>query len=881
LLSVEPPSGTVDAANPVTIRGEGFALKVFTDFGDSANTRVDARYAVAIGGVSLLNVRRDSDTALSGTVPAGLAQGVHDVQVTDPYGRTATLSGGYLGLPAGGVADHVELPSGRTLEVFTCLQVTARLLNDDDEAVPASADTDVALATAPPGILETFSDTACTQASSTVTVARGQSSVTFSIRGIARGAVRLTASVAGLASDSANYVVGPTAVVFTTAPASVVAGACSPALTVQTRNPAGAASVVPSDTTVDLTSNAASGFAFFSGAGCAGSPVAGVTIPAGSSAATFSFRGSAVGPVTVTAAATGLVSQQQTHTITVGPAARFSFAAVGPQGENTPFLITLRTTDQFGNPVNTFTGSATLSAQGGSALTCLAGCASATTTASFVAGAWSGWVALATAGAGRSIQAQSGSSISGTSSTFDVLTAASTLPQARLRVSPAVVNTNGPGGTVTVDAFLSSDYDTPASALEVSFDCSGASGNPPGGGGGWTAWSTTKTETCIYNMEGTYFPRVAVRDVGGASSEVAYATAMVVGLPNGVTPCVVNTVNDADDNATSCAGAAGQFGPDGVLSLAEAIRLASASSGRKVITASGPLRLVPRLAAVANQTLSGDMELVFPSGTVIDSYGLTVTGGSVTVANAEITGSRPWRVTGGALTLSDAQVHDLPTIVSAVRLSVNRVEAWNCPAAAPCLQAEGPTGQLWARFSQFFAAPGGAVRVAPLTTGGACPAVALDLQSCTFSGIAGVGADVACTSNDSRVVHSTFHGTGTGVRFTGGAGHLLQNNLFSSSAVAAVSCGAATFGAPGAMLGNTAYQNVSSGCLSSTADPELLTGDPVYILAGAGDLRLGGTAATSAKEAVSPAADLGLDLNDVAPGSVFGSAPDRGGRETP
>src|SRR5206468_1110420 len=117
----------------------------------------------------------------------------------------------------------------------------------------------------------------------------------------------------------------------------------------------------------------------------------------------------------------------------------------------------------------------------------------------------------------------------------------------------------------------SSDYQTPSSALQVSWDFVGAAtSNPP-----WSPWTATKAATFTYLAAGTYAARVAVADADG---DVGYGDATVVVLPPGATLCRVDTSAAVDDGAMGCAG---PFGVDGALSFAEAIRISNGAPGKQ------------------------------------------------------------------------------------------------------------------------------------------------------------------------------------------------------------------------------------------------------------------------------------------------------------
>lgn len=185
----------------------------------------------------------------------------------------------------------------------------------------------VALAATPSAGFAFFGDAGCVTPVSGATFAAGASAASFWFRGTVTGSVRVDATAPGLAGASQAETISPAAadrLAFTTAPQSVAAGACSAAVTVQSRDALGNASAVPAATTVTLSASPPAGFAFFSDATCA-TATNSVTLAASSSQATFWLKGTVAQGVTVDAAATGLGGASQAETITPAPADRLAF----------------------------------------------------------------------------------------------------------------------------------------------------------------------------------------------------------------------------------------------------------------------------------------------------------------------------------------------------------------------------------------------------------------------------------------------------------------------------------------------------------------------------------------------------------------------------
>ena len=224
------------------------------------------------------------------------------------------------------------------------------------------------------------------------------------------------------------------------------------------------------------------------------------------------------------------------------------------------------------------------------------------------------------------------SAVTGISNPFDVTVALRSPPTAALTATPVVIRTNQ---SVSFDASGSSDYQTPAGSLQVSWDFQGTSTAAPAypaPAAPWTAWTTTKTASNTYTVAGTYLARVAVRDADG---DLGFASVTVVVLDPSATLCTVTTSADVDDGATSCAG---PYGTDGKLSLAEAIRVAPTNA---TITFSAPMTITGTGFGTA-----ADNTIVAFNGTSAAIGGTTNTQLVVTVPTGATTGQIAVTVNG-------------------------------------------------------------------------------------------------------------------------------------------------------------------------------------------------------------------------------------------
>lgn len=184
----------------------------------------------------------------------------------------------------------------------------------------------------------------------------------------------------------------PTQLTFVTpAQEKVPAGACSVATVIEARDANGSAAPVAANTALTLVSQPGFGFNFYSDPNCTAS-TATATLAAGSSRATFYFRGTVARSYRLTVSATGLGAVQQTEFIVAGAPASLVFGSTTQTVQagacSSRADVDLR--DAYGN-VSTASSptSATLLAGESSGLTFFtdSACGNATSNAVFAAGA--------------------------------------------------------------------------------------------------------------------------------------------------------------------------------------------------------------------------------------------------------------------------------------------------------------------------------------------------------------------------------------------------------------------------------------------------------------------------------------------------------------
>src|SRR5438094_2483078 len=188
------------------------------------------------------------------TIPAGYSNVVVST-VTAPRTWTAVIVSGVIQLRAASNTDRLS----RTESVSVALTATS----------PCTAGSYVWSTTAKP----------------TIDFVGG---TTFSLQGL-----QPTVTISGNCA---------TKLAFTTPPFTVVAGQCSPTITVQTQDASGTPANPTTATVVNLTTTSAGGI-FFSDAACT-IPITSVTIPTTANSASFYYSDSTVGTPTITASAT-------------------------------------------------------------------------------------------------------------------------------------------------------------------------------------------------------------------------------------------------------------------------------------------------------------------------------------------------------------------------------------------------------------------------------------------------------------------------------------------------------------------------------------------------------------------------------------------------
>lgn len=273
--------------------------------------------------------------------------------------------------------------SAQGIATATCsAPVTLETQDVYGNASPVSAQTAVTLGAAPPTGFGFFTDAACnTSAGGTVNIAANQSQAVFYFRGATAGTVVMTAS-ASVGSDTQNAGIGvgpPAKLTITTAPqTAVVAGTCSGAVTVQSRdisdNPS---NITGSALAVVITPNPLNPIQLFSDAACsAGNLITGSSIPVGNTTATFYFRSTLAGVVNLAVSSTLATGDNQNETIvaTTPTVIRFTSNPITTTSTTCAGPFNLEARDQYGNPSPVFSATAVTLAPAGVTFFAAAGC---------------------------------------------------------------------------------------------------------------------------------------------------------------------------------------------------------------------------------------------------------------------------------------------------------------------------------------------------------------------------------------------------------------------------------------------------------------------------------------------------------------------------
>jgi hypothetical protein len=319
--AITPSRVLENAAVEVTITGENFSARVFTDFDDPAASRTEPMFAAMLGNVSLRQVRLERDGSLTATVPEGMAPGIHDLTVTDPWHRAGVLPAAMRVLSVDELPDLVATYRWESIgpqRVGAPFSVSLTAI-DDRGAVVEHFNTEVILSdltgTALPVTLGHFVE--------------GQLTAVVEIRTAHPADVLTVQDARGRNGSSNPFLVSarePAALRFITAPQSLLADTCSAPVVVALLDQAGFKLPAPVTTEVTMTSSSPE-LGFYSDEGCT-VLTATPRIGQNSDELIFHFRSTRAGKIRIGAEAQGLEGDSQLETVLPSTRTRIAFATL-------------------------------------------------------------------------------------------------------------------------------------------------------------------------------------------------------------------------------------------------------------------------------------------------------------------------------------------------------------------------------------------------------------------------------------------------------------------------------------------------------------------------------------------------------------------------
>lgn len=424
-------------------------------------------------------------------------------------------------------------------------------------------------------------------------------------------------------------------------------------------------------------------------------------------------------------------------------------------------------------------------------------------------------------------------------------------PTPRFTVTPGA---REPGQSFALDASASSDSEDAAGALSYAWDFEN--------NGSFDASGTTTSHS--FATAGIYTITLQVTDTSGASARLSKVVA--------VAPASGLVIVDTNSTTLTAGATPGMPGPDGLLSLREALAYVNATASRQVILVRAGLT-IPLTTPITLSDAAGDalvgygatidgsgltasspcMEASSPGGLVAGlafsacpSRGVEVFANNVTVANCAVSGANAGLFVNGSLTgVTLGPGNDVSNI------------------AGYGIHLSGPANVFGNRVADT-----GSTNI--LILGGASGS-SISQNQLLRPGQFNI--DLANQVTNLSILHNVLHGSSVhavGAGSTSGA-------TFDSNVVT----GATNWGIPidpsgfTSLTNNLFFGNGSGGC-KCTLDASNKQVDPLYVDAGSDDYR---------PSLISPLLDAGktttFDTNGVAPGSFNGLAPDIGYYEAP
>lgn len=371
---VQPASQIAFATTAQTVAAGACSNEVAVESRDPSGTvtPVTAVTPVALSAPGGFTFYSDPSCAFPTTsvnLPLNGSRAVFRFRATVPGTHPLTATTAALGsatqnatVRAGSASALAFVTPARTVAAGACSEaLTLEARDSSGNPSPVGADAPLTLTANPPGGVSFFADATCGLPAAGLAIPAGQTRATFHFRATTPGAVEVASSVAGLGTVSQVQTVttgAPAAIVFVTPQRTAVSGACSPVVTVETRDLVNNVAPVTANTSIALSATPTGSFSFFLDAACTVG-IAAVTLSAGQSQGSFHFRATTAGAGNLATSAPGLTGATQPVTILPGPPAKIGFAtpSQGVQSNVCSGVVTIEAQDAAGNRSNLATGS--------------------------------------------------------------------------------------------------------------------------------------------------------------------------------------------------------------------------------------------------------------------------------------------------------------------------------------------------------------------------------------------------------------------------------------------------------------------------------------------------------------------------------------------
>jgi len=218
------------------------------------------------------------------------------------------------------ISQIVFTTSGRTITTGAVSSSMAIQTQDTKgNALNVGGNTAISLAsTSSAGKFDTSASGAFDGSITSVTIPKGDSSVSFYYKDTAAGTPTITASYTGWTSATQQETVTSTVskIVFATAAQTISFGSVSAAMTIHTQDTYGNPASVDTVTTISLASTSSTGRFDTSASGAFDGSITSVTLSNGGNSISFYYKDTTAGAPTITASYTGWTTASQQESIT-------------------------------------------------------------------------------------------------------------------------------------------------------------------------------------------------------------------------------------------------------------------------------------------------------------------------------------------------------------------------------------------------------------------------------------------------------------------------------------------------------------------------------------------------------------------------------------